>query len=93
LLPLVLLLLLLLLLLLQEGEAPEEVRAVLQQRSRWAKGHFQVFFSRHCPLFHPKLNMLQRVLYTNGGSLAVQARLTKGLSSAWGSWQHICQLR
>jgi cellulose synthase/poly-beta-1,6-N-acetylglucosamine synthase-like glycosyltransferase len=61
-----LLLLMLLLLLLQEGEAPEEVRAVLQQRSRWAKGHFQVFFSRHCPLFHLKLNMLHKVLYTNG---------------------------
>jgi len=27
---------------LQEGEAPEEVGAVLQQRSRWAKGHMQV---------------------------------------------------
>lgn len=28
------------------GEAPEEVRNCFQQRSRWAKGHFQVFFSR-----------------------------------------------
>lgn len=27
---------------LQEGEAPEEIGAVLQQRSRWAKGHMQV---------------------------------------------------
>lgn len=24
------------------GEAPEEVRNCFQQRSRWAKGHFQV---------------------------------------------------
>jgi cellulose synthase/poly-beta-1,6-N-acetylglucosamine synthase-like glycosyltransferase len=64
---------LLLLLLPQEGEAPEEVRAVLQQRSRWAKGHFQVFFSRHCPLVHPKLNMLQRVLYTNGTAACIDS--------------------
>jgi len=28
------------------GEAPEEVRNCFQQRSRWAKGHFQVFFGR-----------------------------------------------
>lgn len=28
------------------GEAPDEVRNCFQQRSRWAKGHFQVFFSR-----------------------------------------------
>jgi hypothetical protein len=73
------LLLLLLLLLLQEGEAPEEVRAVLQQRSRWAKGHFQVFFSRHCPLFHPKLNMLQRVLYTNGAALCLGVCVACGI--------------
>lgn len=28
----------------QVGEAPEDIRSVLQQRSRWAKGHFQVMF-------------------------------------------------
>lgn len=28
------------------GEAPDEVRNCFQQRSRWAKGHFQVFFGR-----------------------------------------------
>jgi cellulose synthase/poly-beta-1,6-N-acetylglucosamine synthase-like glycosyltransferase len=36
------------------GEAPEEVRNCFQQRSRWAKGHFQVFFNRkHNPTFGP----------------------------------------
>lgn len=32
------------------GEAPDDIRNCFQQRSRWAKGHFQLFFSRHCPL-------------------------------------------
>jgi cellulose synthase/poly-beta-1,6-N-acetylglucosamine synthase-like glycosyltransferase len=25
-----------------EGEAPEDIRQVFQQRSRWTKGHYQV---------------------------------------------------
>jgi hypothetical protein len=50
----------------QEGEAPEEVGAVLQQRSRWAKGHMQVFFGRHCPLIQPNLSLVHKILYTNG---------------------------
>ena len=32
------------------GEAPEELRNVLRQRSRWTKGHRQVFFSARNPL-------------------------------------------
>lgn len=28
------------------GEAPDEVRNCFQQRSRWAKGHFQLFYNR-----------------------------------------------
>ena len=32
------------------GEAPDAVRNCYQQRSRWCKGHFQIFFSlEHCP--------------------------------------------
>ena len=53
----------------QVGEAPEEVRAVMRQRSRWTKGHMQVFFSRRCPLFNPKLNLMHKILYTNGKQL------------------------
>jgi cellulose synthase/poly-beta-1,6-N-acetylglucosamine synthase-like glycosyltransferase len=50
----------------QVGEAPDEVRGVMRQRSRWCKGHMQVFFSSRCPLFHRKLSPLYWVLYTNG---------------------------
>eukprot|EP00878_Enallax_costatus_P040689 GHUV01047038.1.p1 GENE.GHUV01047038.1~~GHUV01047038.1.p1 ORF type:complete len:153 (+),score=48.20 GHUV01047038.1:564-1022(+) len=48
------------------GEAPEEVRAVTRQRSRWTKGHMQVFFSRKCPLFNARLPLIHKILYTNG---------------------------
>jgi cellulose synthase/poly-beta-1,6-N-acetylglucosamine synthase-like glycosyltransferase len=30
---------------LAEGEAPDEARNVFQQRSRWTKGHYQVWDS------------------------------------------------
>ncbi|KAI7842235.1 hypothetical protein COHA_004148 [Chlorella ohadii] len=45
------------------GEAPEEVRNCFQQRSRWAKGHFQVFFSKHNPVFARGLSPLMRWMY------------------------------
>ena len=49
------------------GEAPEEVRNCFQQRSRWAKGHFQVFFGRgRNPIFGAGargLSLLMRWLY------------------------------
>ncbi|KAI8463461.1 MAG: glycosyl hydrolase family 9-domain-containing protein [Monoraphidium minutum] len=48
------------------GEAPEEARNIFRQRSRWCKGHMQVFFSRSCPLFRRGLSPLQRWLYTHG---------------------------
>jgi cellulose synthase/poly-beta-1,6-N-acetylglucosamine synthase-like glycosyltransferase len=35
---------------LAEGEAPTEQRCIFKQRSRWAKGHWQIFFSLRCPL-------------------------------------------
>lgn len=52
---------------LAHGEAPEEVGVILQQRSRWCKGHMQLFFDRReCPIICPGLSLLQRVLFTNG---------------------------
>jgi hypothetical protein len=49
------------------GEAPDEVRNCFQQRSRWAKGHFQVFFGRgRNPAFGKGsrgLSLLMRWLY------------------------------
>jgi cellulose synthase/poly-beta-1,6-N-acetylglucosamine synthase-like glycosyltransferase len=54
------------------GEAPDEVRGIMRQRSRWCKGHMQVFFSSRCPLFHRKLSPLYWVLYTNGECRCLQ---------------------
>eukprot|EP00879_Flechtneria_rotunda_P004438 GHRR01004689.1.p1 GENE.GHRR01004689.1~~GHRR01004689.1.p1 ORF type:complete len:1077 (+),score=332.23 GHRR01004689.1:2028-5258(+) len=48
------------------GEAPDEVRNVCRQRSRWTKGHMQIFFSRRCPLTNWKLPLIHKILYTNG---------------------------
>lgn len=49
------------------GEAPDEVRNCFQQRSRWAKGHFQVFFGRgRNPAFgagSKGLSLLMRWMY------------------------------
>jgi cellulose synthase/poly-beta-1,6-N-acetylglucosamine synthase-like glycosyltransferase len=48
------------------GEAPDEIRNVCRQRSRWTKGHMQIFFSRRCPLFNWNLPFIHKLLYTNG---------------------------
>ncbi|KAK9857954.1 hypothetical protein WJX84_008696, partial [Apatococcus fuscideae] len=49
------------------GEAPDQVRNCFQQRSRWCKGHFQIFLSRrHCPLFQRGLSFFQRMMYCTG---------------------------
>lgn len=45
------------------GEAPEEIRNVLRQRSRWTKGHYQVFFSRRNSLINWDLPFFQRLWY------------------------------
>lgn len=45
------------------GEAPEDMRNILRQRSRWCKGQMQVFFSRHNPLFNGGLSLGMRILY------------------------------
>ena len=49
------------------GEAPSGVRNCFQQRSRWAKGHFQLVFSlAHNPLFQAGLSLRDRLLYCSG---------------------------
>jgi cellulose synthase/poly-beta-1,6-N-acetylglucosamine synthase-like glycosyltransferase len=50
------------------GEAPDEARNLFRQRSRWTKGHMQIFFSlEHCPLMpFNGLNLAMKLLYTNG---------------------------
>ncbi|RMZ57138.1 hypothetical protein APUTEX25_003595 [Auxenochlorella protothecoides] len=45
------------------GEAPDDVRNCFQQRSRWSKGHFQTFFSRHNPVIQSGLSPLMRWMY------------------------------
>ena len=47
------------------GEAPDEVRNIFRQRSRWCKGQMQVLFSRHCPFFDFGLSLSMRWLYTS----------------------------
>lgn len=48
------------------GEAPDAVRNCFQQRSRWCKGHFQIFFGPHCPLLQRGLSPFMRILYCSG---------------------------
>jgi len=47
------------------GEAPEEIRNIFRQRSRWCKGQMQVLFSSYCPLFDTGLTLGMRLLYTS----------------------------
>lgn len=47
------------------GEAPEVTKQAFQQRSRWCKGHFQVFYSEECPIFDRRLNLFQRLAYSS----------------------------
>ncbi len=46
------------------GEAPEELRNIFRQRSRWCKGQMQIFFSGRCPMLNGGLSLGQRLLYT-----------------------------
>ena len=55
------------------GEAPDEIRNVFRQRSRWTKGHWQVFLSRRCPLLHRKLPLMQKMWYSYGEWLGMGA--------------------
>lgn len=45
------------------GLAPESYTSFLKQRQRWARGAFQIFLSRHNPLWIPGLTFIQRVDY------------------------------
>lgn len=47
------------------GEAPDATQQAFQQRSRWSKGHFQVFWSNECPLFDGRLNIFYRLAYSS----------------------------
>ena len=47
------------------GEAPDVTQQAFQQRSRWSKGHFQVFWSSECPLFDKRLNLFFRLAYSS----------------------------
>lgn len=48
------------------GEAPEDMRQIFQQRSRWAKGNVQIFIKEN-PLFNTELNWTQRITFFNMG--------------------------
>jgi hypothetical protein len=41
-----------------------QIRNAMQQRSRWCKGHFQTFFSQHCPLLATRLGLFSRIMYS-----------------------------
>ena len=47
------------------GEAPDVTQQAFQQRSRWSKGHFQMFWSSECPLFDKRLNLFFRLAYSS----------------------------
>jgi endoglucanase len=47
------------------GEAPDITQQAFQQRSRWSKGHFQVFWSKECPLLDGRLNLFYRLAYSS----------------------------
>jgi cellulose synthase/poly-beta-1,6-N-acetylglucosamine synthase-like glycosyltransferase len=48
------------------GEAPEDMREIFQQRSRWAKGNVQIFIKEN-PLFNKELTWIQRITFFNMG--------------------------
>jgi endoglucanase len=58
------------------GEAPDATQQAFQQRSRWSKGHFQVFWSRECPLTDRRLGIFFRLAYSS----TCVAYLSTGLS-------------
>lgn len=47
---------------LSVGLAPESLKALFEQRKRWARGSIQILFSKHGP-FGPNLNLVQRILF------------------------------
>jgi len=47
---------------LSTGLAPESLKALFEQRKRWARGSVQILFSKHGP-FGPNLTPLQRIMF------------------------------
>ncbi len=48
---------------LSTGLAPESLKALFDQRKRWARGSVQILFSKHGP-FGPSLTLLQRLMFS-----------------------------
>lgn len=46
------------------GEAPQDLRQIFQQRSRWAKGTIQIVMKEN-PLFNTRLTLIQRLSFFN----------------------------
>ncbi|RUP51699.1 nucleotide-diphospho-sugar transferase [Jimgerdemannia flammicorona] len=51
---------------LARGLAPENIKDLFRQRSRWAKGNLQIWFN-HNPIIEPGLTPIQRLLYMSVG--------------------------
>jgi cellulose synthase/poly-beta-1,6-N-acetylglucosamine synthase-like glycosyltransferase len=49
---------------LSVGEAPQDIRQIFQQRSRWAKGTIQIFL-KDSPLKNKGLNLIQKLSFFN----------------------------
>lgn len=47
------------------GEAPDSTQQAFQQRSRWSKGHFQVFWGPECPLIDRRLSLFNKLAYSS----------------------------
>ena len=47
---------------LATGEAPEDLRGIFRQRSRWAKGNAELFFKQSV-LLNPHVSMMQRLFF------------------------------
>ncbi|WIA35221.1 hypothetical protein OEZ86_003683 [Tetradesmus obliquus] len=60
---------------LVKGAAPPGITAVDTQRGRWTEGHYQIFFSRKNPFFHPFKLGLMGAIYYNYGTLAYLANI------------------
>lgn len=49
------------------GEAPDDVRAICQQKSRWCKGGMQIYLNwKHSPFMRGDLNLWQQLLWVYG---------------------------
>lgn len=60
---------------LASGVAPTSLWASVDQRSRWLKGDWQIFFSKHGPILTSGLTLRQRILYMNMGLNRAQSIL------------------